>query len=143
MRLTTFTDFGLRAMIRLAQDPQTPLSSAEIAEEFAISRHHLAKAMATLARAGLIVTRRGGGGGAILARPPAEISLGEVFRALNAEEPLVECFQSDGGHCVATNRCRLRARLVIAQEAFMASLDQSTLADVALEPQAFALEAAP
>ncbi|MGH9811067.1 MAG: Rrf2 family transcriptional regulator, partial [Terriglobia bacterium] len=34
MRLTTFTDFGLRALMRLAGEPDRPFSTGEIAAEF-------------------------------------------------------------------------------------------------------------
>ncbi|SMX48797.1 Rrf2 family transcriptional regulator [Maliponia aquimaris] len=132
MRLTSFTDFGLRALMRLASAPDRAFSTAELAEEFALSRHHLTKIMAALAQAGIVSTRRGGGGGAMLARPPAEIRLGQVVRILEEGQPLVACFAASGGDCTITDCCRLRARLGAAEAAFLAELDRSTLADVAL-----------
>ena len=69
MRLTSFTDFGLRMLMRMAADPSRANSTAELAEALGLSRNHLAKIIQHLARAGLIETRRGGGGGAVLARP--------------------------------------------------------------------------
>lgn len=137
MRLTSFTDFGLRALMRLASDPDGALSTAELAEEFALSRNHLTKIMAALAQAGIVTTRRGSGGGAKLARPPGEIRLGEVVRILEAGQPLVECFAASGGDCTITGCCQLKARLRAAEVAFLADLDNSTLADVAL-PQPIA-----
>ena len=80
MRLTSFTDYGLRMLMRMASDPGRAYSSAELADEFCLSRNHLAKIMQRLAREGLIETRRGGGGGAVLARPASEIRLGAVVR---------------------------------------------------------------
>ena len=89
-----------------------------------------------MARAGLIDTRRGGGGGAVLARPAAEIRLGEIVRLLEEGQPLVECFAAEGGGCSSDARCRLKARLRSAEAAFLADLDRSTLADIALPPLA-------
>lgn len=66
MRLTAFTDYGLRMLMRMASAPERAFSTAELAHEFRLSRNHLAKIMLRLGRAGLIKTRRGGGGGAIL-----------------------------------------------------------------------------
>ena len=54
MRLTSFTDYGLRMLMRMASAPGTAFSTAEIAEEFGLSRHHLAKIMQRLSRGGLI-----------------------------------------------------------------------------------------
>ena len=132
MRLTAFTDYGLRMLMRMAGAPERAFSTAELAGEFRLSRNHLAKIMQRLARAGLIETRRGGGGGAILARAPEEIRIGAVVRMLEADQPLVECLGADGGNCTIDGRCRLKARLRSAETAFLAELDRATLADVAL-----------
>lgn len=134
MRLTSFTDYGLRMLMRMASAPERAFSTAELAEEFDLSRNHLAKIMQHLARAGLIETRRGGGGGAVLARPADSIQLGAVVRSLEEGQPLVECLGADGGSCVIDGRCRLKARMRSAEAAFLADLDRSTLADIALEP---------
>ncbi|MGM0583647.1 MAG: Rrf2 family transcriptional regulator [Pseudomonadota bacterium] len=138
MRLTSFTDYGLRMLMRMASAPERAFSTAELSEEFSLSRNHLAKIMQRLSRAGLIETRRGGGGGAILARPPEEIRLGEIVRHLEAGHPLVECFAPDGGNCSIDGRCRLKSRLRSAEAAFLAELDRSTLADIALPAEALA-----
>ena len=82
MRLTSFTDFALRALMRLAGEPTRSFATHEIAAEFGISRNHLAKVVRDLADGGFIATQRGAGGGFSLARPPQSITLGEVVRAL-------------------------------------------------------------
>jgi len=138
MRLTSFTDYGLRMLMRMAGAPEQAFSTAELAEELGLSRNHLSKIMQRLAGAGLIATRRGGGGGAVLARPAAEVRLGEVVRLLEEGHPLVECLRSDGGACSLDRRCRLKGRLRSAEAAFLADLDRSTLADIALPPAAAA-----
>ena len=131
MRLTSFTDYGLRALMRIASDPGRGYSTAELAAEFGLSRHHLSKIVQRLAQGGILATRRGGGGGAMLARPASEIKLGEVVRLLEDGQALVECFAPEGG-CTILGCCRLRARLRRAEAAFLADLDRSTLADIAL-----------
>lgn len=134
MRLTSFTDFGLRALMRMASDPGRAFSTAELADEFALSRHHLTKIMASLAQAGIVITRRGGGGGARLGRPSDQITLGDVVRVLESGQALVDCFAVDGRTCSISGCCRLKARLASAETAFLTDLDRSTLADVALPP---------
>jgi Rrf2 family nitric oxide-sensitive transcriptional repressor len=131
MRLTAFTDFGLRALMRLAAEPERSFSTSEIAAEFGISRHHLIKVVGDLAQAGFVTTRRGGGGGFRLARSAQSISLGEVVRALEARHALVECFRQDGGNCLLTPHCRLKGKLASAREAFLSELDRTILADCA------------
>jgi Rrf2 family nitric oxide-sensitive transcriptional repressor len=117
--------------MRLAGEPHRSFSTAEIAEEFGISRNHLAKIVRDLADRGFITTQRGVGGGFALARPPQAITLGEIVRALEGTSALVECFAPNGGGCVLTPRCRLKARLASAREAFLRELDKTTLAECA------------
>jgi Rrf2 family nitric oxide-sensitive transcriptional repressor len=131
MRLTAFTDFGLRALMRLADEPGRSFTTDEIAGEFAISRHHLVKVVQRLAEAGYVTTQRGVGGGFRLAQAAETITLGRVVRDLERDPPMVECFRDDGGSCVLTPRCRLRKRLAAAREAFLRELDTTTLAECA------------
>lgn len=85
MRLTAFTDYGLRMLMRMASAPDRAFSTAELAEEFGLSRNHLAKIMQRLAGAGLIQTRRGGGA--------ALSSRGRPTRS--GWEPLSGCLKRD------------------------------------------------
>lgn len=132
MRLTSFTDYGLRLLMRMASAPDRPFSTADFAEEFGLSRNHLTKIVQRLAKAGILTTRRGGGGGAVLARAPGDIRLGEIVQLLEDRHALVECLGADGGNCSLDGQCRLKARLRRAESAFIADLNQSTLADIAL-----------
>ncbi|OAB54931.1 Rrf2 family transcriptional regulator [Phormidium willei BDU 130791] len=131
MRLTSFTDFALRTLMRLAGAPERSFTTEELARDFGVSRHHLTKVVGRLAAAGVVATRRGGGGGLRLARPAEGVTLGEVVRLLEGRQALVECFQADGGGCVLTPGCRLKAPLAAAREAFLRELDRTTLADCA------------
>lgn len=140
MRLTSFTDFGLRALMRLAGEPDRVFSTDEIARELKISRNHLTKIVRALSNGGIVATRRGKSGGFELTRPAQDITIGEIVRLLESGQPLVECFRSDGGDCLLTPRCRLKGRLAAAQEAFLAELDATTLAQCAYRlPQGRAL----
>lgn len=132
MRLTSFTDYGLRMLMRLASEPERAFSTAELADEFNLSRNHLAKIVQQLARGGIVETRRGGGGGAVLRQDPANIRLGDVVRLLEQGQALVECFGIDGGECTLGGCCRLKSRLRQAEARFLDDLNRSTLADIAL-----------
>lgn len=130
MRLLTSTDFALRVLMRLADDPAAPpVSVAALAAELGLSRDHLHKIVQELAGLGVVVTARGAGGGVRLARPPREIRLGTLVRALEAGQAVVECFRADGGCCSLFPVCRMRGFIGAAQAAFYASLEERTLAD--------------
>lgn len=132
MRLTSFTDYGLRALMRIAADPNRSHSTAEIASQFRISRHHLTKAMAALSAAGFIKTQRGTGGGAVLAKPADQMRLGDIVAALESRSAMVECFEKDGGACVISPNCRLKSILSGAKARFIEDLNRFSLADFEL-----------
>ncbi len=130
MRLTTFADHGLRALIYLACQGDRRVPTAEIAAAYGISLDHLQKIVRQLGRLGLVQLKRGQGGGLSLAREPAEISVGAVLRELEGDIPLLECFDPEQDACVISPACGLKAPFHRAQEAFFAELDGLTLADV-------------
>jgi Rrf2 family nitric oxide-sensitive transcriptional repressor len=117
--------------MRLAGEPERTFTTHEIAREFNICRNHLIKIVRNLAEAGFVTTQRGSGGGFRLARPSDAITIGEIVRALESRYPLVECFRLDGGVYVLMPRCRLKARIAAAREAFFSELDGTTLAQCA------------
>jgi Rrf2 family nitric oxide-sensitive transcriptional repressor len=129
MRLTRFTDYGLRTLIYLALRPDTLASIAEIAAAYRISESHMTKVVCALGQAGLIETLRGRNGGLRLARPAARIGLGQVVRATEPELALVEC--QAGGECAIDGCCRLRSIMDEATAALLGVLDRYTVADVA------------
>jgi len=63
MKLQKASRYALYAVLHLASEPDKQHSTADIAAEYEISIHHLAKVMRTLVRSGLIESVRGVGGG--------------------------------------------------------------------------------
>ncbi|HLG44697.1 MAG TPA: Rrf2 family transcriptional regulator [Reyranella sp.] len=63
MKLQTGTRLALYAVLELARDSERTLSSADLAERFGVSNHHLAKVLGTLSNAGLVRGGRGASGG--------------------------------------------------------------------------------
>lgn len=130
MRLTRHTDYALRVLIYLSVHPAQRVSIRDVADAYGISHNHLTKVAQRLQRGGWIRTARGQGGGISLARSPSEINVGEVTRQLERADVLVECMGPDG-NCPIAPVCELRGALAAALEAFMAVLENYTLADLA------------
>lgn len=129
MHLTRFTDYGLRTLVFLALAPERLALIAEVAAAYQISESHMTKVVHKLGQAGLVETLRGRKGGFRLARPAAEIGIGEVVRALEPELALVEC--QAGEFCTIAGVCKLQRVVEEAQAALVAVLDKYSLADVA------------
>ncbi len=89
MRVTTRTRYAIRALYHLAfHRPGQATQAKEIADVQKIPLRFLEQILQDLRRAGLIEARRGPRGGYALARPPAEISMADVLRAVRG--PLEE-----------------------------------------------------
>jgi Rrf2 family transcriptional regulator, nitric oxide-sensitive transcriptional repressor len=131
MRLTMMTDYAMRLLMYVAQQPERLCTISEIAKVYDISEAHLMKVTHQLGLAGFIETVRGKGGGMRLAAPAAEISLGDVVRSVEPDFALVECF-SGANKCGLTGRCRLSGIVAGARDDFLAHFDRYTLADLAM-----------
>lgn len=130
MRLTTYTDYGLRLLIYVALKDGELATIQEVAAAYAISKNHLMKVAFDLGRHGFIESVRGRGGGLRLARPPEEINIGAVVRVMEDDLALVECFAPSANTCCITRACRLKGVLGEALRAWFAVLDKYSLADL-------------
>jgi Rrf2 family nitric oxide-sensitive transcriptional repressor len=137
MQLDKFTDYALRVLMMLAVRAPARVPTSKIAAVYGLSENHLSKVATQLAREGFVASERGRNGGLNLARPADQILVGDVVRAMKRNEAVVECFGSDKS-CLILPACGLRAPLVEAQEAFFATLDSYTLADVTRSQRALA-----
>lgn len=134
MRLTFYTDYSLRMLIYLGVNRGERATIQEIAAAYNISRNHMMKVAHELGRKGFVETVRGRGGGLQLSRPPEDIRLGEVVRAMEDDMRIVECFDPARNQCAITGACRLKGILSEALEAWNAVLDRYTLADLVVAP---------
>ncbi|ABS46839.1 transcriptional regulator [Yersinia pestis] len=127
MQLTSFTDYGLRALIYMASLPDGQMTSiSQVTEVYGVSRNHMVKIINQLSRVGLVTAVRGKNGGIRLGKPADQILIGDVVRQM---EPLtlVNC-SSD--FCHITPACRLKQVLNQAVQSFLKELDNYTLADM-------------
>ncbi len=92
MKLSARVEYGVRAMAVLAFHYQEgPLPLREIAGREGISFQFLEQIFPDLRRARLIDSVRGVRGGYLLARPPAEINVGDIVRAVEGPIAPVSC----------------------------------------------------
>ena len=139
MRLSKRGEYGLRAMIMLAGTPEPDASLPmvqikEISQREQISAKFLEQIMLTLKNAGLLHSKMGVGGGYYLARPPDEISLGQIFRTLDGPVAPIKCVSQmayEPCGCPDEQTCGLRMVMGDVRNAIADILDNTTLADVA------------
>jgi Rrf2 family protein len=86
MRISAKADYAVRAAVELAAAGDEPMKGERLAEAQQIPLQFLEHILLELKHARLVRARRGARGGYWLARPPEEITLADVFRAV--EGPL-------------------------------------------------------
>jgi Rrf2 family protein len=87
MKLTTRGHYSVKALLDLCFQPgYGPSSVSAIAQRQSIPAPYLEKLLIDLRRAGLVRSRRGVQGGYRLARPPRQISLGDILTAVGEQQ---------------------------------------------------------
>ncbi len=130
MKLTQYSDLGLRLLMYLAMRNGESVTIQEVSDRFAVSKNHMVKISHHLTKSGLIESLRGRNGGVRLARPPQNISIEDALRATEDNFDLVECFSAENNHCVISGECKLSGVLDAALAAFFSVLRQTSLADL-------------
>ncbi|MBT3150875.1 Rrf2 family transcriptional regulator [Streptomyces sp. CHD11] len=135
MRLLRSTDLALRVLMRLAVTSGAKATTRDVATAMDVPYTHAAKVVAALQHMGLLTARRGRGGGLALTEEGRTASVGALVRAFEGEGDVVDCAgTATSAACPLSSACRLRGALRQAQEAFYATLDPLTVADIAGGP---------
>lgn len=141
--LSQRTRYTIRALLHLADRyDQGPVPLGEIAEAQRIPAKFLTVMLSQMSRAGLVGTKRGQGGGYWLARPPREVSYGEIVRRTRGSLGLLPCASrlayEQCANCISEERCRLHRVMLMVRDETARILDGLSLADPI--PAAGALE---
>jgi len=144
MRLSKRGEYGLRAMIMLAEPaekggaPQM-MQIKEISQREQISPKFLEQILLTLKNAGLLHSKMGVGGGYYLARSANEITLGQIFRVLDGPVAPIKCVSQmayEPCGCPDEETCGLRMAMGDVRNAIADILDNTSLANVSKRQQA-------
>ena len=133
MKLSTRGRYGARMMLDLAVHHGAGyILLKDVAARLDVSEKYLGHVIPALERAGLIKASRGAHGGYLLAKEPAEVSLGEVIRAVEGDISIVECVTSPD-ICHRAGVCVTRDKWVGLRLAIMEFLNRITLEQMAAE----------
>ncbi|MBO4384568.1 MAG: Rrf2 family transcriptional regulator [Clostridia bacterium] len=132
MKLSTKGRYGLKATVDIAMEyGRSRLSVNQLATKQAISEAYLEQLIASLKKAGILESVRGSAGGYTLSRPPEEISVGEVLRALEGTTALIECVGTEGTDCGNVCSCSARPLWLKLQKRIDDVLNTTTIKDLA------------
>jgi len=144
MRISTKGDYATRALQDLALHyNEGPIPIEKIAARQALPVRYLEQLLLTLKRAGFLLSKRGVNGGYSLAKPPAQITLGEILRAVDGPiEPIYCVAEPPRQECAREPDCVLREVWSEVNKAVSTIIDHTTLQDVCDRLRAVSAQAA-
>ncbi len=128
MLFSNATAYALRALSYLPSDGTFRLAR-ELAARLDLPGPYLAKILQTLTQEGILESVRGPRGGFRLARPASEITVGDIFRALEGPEAMEGCLLGFA-ECGGEHPCPLHQTWAGLKGQLEVGLTQATLKDL-------------
>ncbi len=131
MRVSTKSDYDLRALIEIAAGPgDEAVTADELGRAQEIPHGYLQAILADLRKAGILLAQRGAAGGWRLAKPATEVSVADVIRAVDG--PLVSVYGVRPESVVYTGRAEVLGPVwVAARSALREVLEDVTIDQLA------------
>jgi Rrf2 family protein len=134
MKLSSQEEYGLRCLLRVGRaGTEGSITISELSRSEGISEPNVAKMMRLLRNAGLVQSTRGQAGGYALARPAAEIPIGEALAALGGrlyEPSFCDTHAGIERLCTHMPDCSIRSVWRLVQRAIDGVLEKITLKDL-------------
>ncbi len=125
--------YALKALLALSRHytaDQRPVLVSDIVAVDRLPRKFLESILLSLKNEGILVSKKGKGGGFTLSRPPAEISVGDVVRAVDGPIALLSCVSDAKTRCEGcrTDRdCAIRQLFLEGSERTATLFDSTSL----------------
>ena len=125
-------EYALRAVVALAGQPETSMTTQQIAQITKVPAGYLSKVMQALGRSGLVTSQRGLHGGFLLARAIGQISVLDVINAVDPVKRIEHCPLGLPAH--GANLCPLHRRIDDAMATVEKVFREATVAELLAEP---------
>jgi FeS assembly SUF system regulator len=134
IRITKMTDYGILLLSRFATGAQDRTQTVkDLAAGAHLPEPTVGKLLKSLTKSGLLVSTRGVKGGYRLAKSPREITVAQIIGAIDGPIAITDCSTTDALHrCELEGRCPVQTNWQKINVAIRDSLDQITLADMAV-----------
>jgi FeS assembly SUF system regulator len=130
LRVTKLADYGIVMLTYFASHSEFTFNARDVAKEARLPLPVVSKVLKLLARNGLLASQRGIKGGYGLAKPPQEITVAEIIRALEGPIAVTECTDSIHGDCGLQLGCPVRTNWHLINRAIHDALEKITLAEM-------------
>lgn len=110
--ITREADYAIRSVLRLARaEAGARMTAVALAEDMQIPYRFLRGITRQLVKANILLSKRGNGGGLALARPPRQISLLDVMRAIQPRACTLNACLGDVQACSLQEQCPVHDHL--------------------------------
>lgn len=134
-RINRRIDYAIRVLLALAKLPAgTRRLTRDVQDEMLIPPAFLQRIIADLSKTGLLETYPGPKGGLKLGRPAGEITLGNIWEAIEGPLCISNCVL-DKHSCPLGSRCPVRGKWSRMQALILQELQSTTLEQLAQEAQ--------
>jgi FeS assembly SUF system regulator len=129
LRVTKLADYGIVMLTHFAARRGGSCNARDIANAIRLPLPVASKVLKLLSKAGLLSSQRGTKGGYSLARPPEEITVADVIRALEGPIAVTECTDTSRD-CDLQLGCPVRTNWHLINRAIQSALEKITLAEM-------------
>lgn len=130
MRITRACDYTLRALMHMGKFPEDSVfMRSDLAKIISVPNSFLGKILQNLAKSGILISERGKKGGFRLGRSPKEISIYEIFVAVDGPLNINNCMDSNF-ECEASYDCQATHMWQDIQNCLEAKLKTYSLSDI-------------
>ncbi len=126
--LSEACEYGLRAVVWMAQRPQALHKTKDIAEGIEAASGYLVKVLQELTKAGILAARRGSQGGFMLVSEPSQLTALDVINAIDALERINTCPLKMDSHVMAL--CPIHRKIDDAMGMIESSFRELTIAEI-------------
>jgi FeS assembly SUF system regulator len=126
LRVTKLADYGIVMLTYFATHRENTLNARDIASGVSLPMPVVSKVLKSLSKAGLLTSQRGTKGGYGLARPPEEITVAAIIRALEGPIAMTECTDMKRD-CNLELGCPVRTNWHLINWAIQSALEKITL----------------
>ena len=132
MQVSRTLDYAVRSLTYLSKDPIGRFSIKEISQNQHIPLNYLAKIMRKLVNRGIVQSMVGPDGGYVLRKSPGEITLREVYEAIEGDFRMIDCMEKDS-ICILYENCPQLPVWDKLQISMIKILESTTLEDMLKE----------
>jgi Rrf2 family protein len=129
MQVSKTLDYAVRSLTYLSKEPVGRLNIKEISQNQHIPLNYLAKIMRKLVNKGIVQSMVGPEGGYVLRKSPREITLREVYEAIEGDFRMIDCMEKDS-ICILHENCAQLPVWDRLQISMVKILESTTLEDM-------------